>query len=65
MILDHNDDGTLVDGQVDVTKPIPLLAERIEEAKGPPNPCPMPESYGKVSNARRPDRVTKPRLDPP
>lgn len=36
MIFHHDDDGALVDGQIDVTEPIPLLAEGIEEAITPP-----------------------------
>src|SRR5450631_2630266 len=42
MILHHDDDGSLIDGQVDITKPIPLFAECIEEAIRSPDPCPMP-----------------------
>src|SRR3984885_11737110 len=42
MILHHDDDGTLIDGQVDVAEPISLLAESVEEAITPPDPGPVP-----------------------
>src|ERR1700691_2844752 len=41
MILHHDDDGSLIDGQVDVTEPIALPAECIEEAVWPPDVSPV------------------------
>src|ERR1700749_1074202 len=42
MILHHDDDGALVDGQVAVTEPIALLAECVEEAVAAPEFAPVP-----------------------